>query len=103
MEQPSLLSFSLLGEVLFLGRRLLEQPRLSTPYCSGNLKIFDLKIFALKMKTKMKMGRFHCSLKITIHEPCTPHSGGPRTGDTAWHRRAPQQTHTVSVTDARVL
>ena len=59
VEQPSLLSFSLLGEVLFLGRRLLEQPRLSTPYCSGNLKIFDLKIFALKMKTKMKMGCFH--------------------------------------------
>ena len=59
VEQPSLLSFSLLGEVLFLGRRLLEQPRLSTPHCSGNLKIFDLNIFPLKMKTKMKMGRFH--------------------------------------------
>ena len=44
VEQPSLLSLSLLGEVLFLGRRLHEQPRLSTPYCSGNLKIFDLKI-----------------------------------------------------------
>ena len=68
MEQPSLLSLCLLGEVLslcllgevlFLGRRLHEQPRLSTPYCSGNLKIFDLKIFPLKMKTKMKMGCFH--------------------------------------------
>ena len=59
VELPSLLSLSLLGEVLFLGRRLHEQPRLSTPYCSGNLKIFDLKIFPLKMKTKMKMGCFH--------------------------------------------
>ena len=59
MEQPSLLSLSLLGEVLFLGRRLHEQPRLSTPYCSGNLKNFDLKIFPLKMKTKTKMGCFH--------------------------------------------
>ena len=58
-EQPSLHSLSLLGEVLFLGRRLHEQPRLSTPYCSGNLKICDLKIFPLKMKTKMKMGCFH--------------------------------------------
>eukprot|EP00908_Phaeocystis_cordata_P024772 Transcript_7223.p2 GENE.Transcript_7223~~Transcript_7223.p2 ORF type:complete len:95 (+),score=7.88 Transcript_7223:40-324(+) len=32
--QPSLLSFSLLGEVLFLVRRLFEQPRLSTSHCS---------------------------------------------------------------------
>ena len=49
VEQPSLLSLCLVGEVLFLGRRLHEQPRLSTPYCyeqprlltpysSGNLK-----------------------------------------------------------------
>ena len=32
--QSSLLSFSLLGEVLFLVRRLFEQPRLSTSHCS---------------------------------------------------------------------
>ena len=31
----------------------------ATPYCSGNLKIFGLTFFPLKMKTKMKMGRFH--------------------------------------------
>ena len=54
VEQPSLLPLSLLGEVLFIGRRLHEQPRLSTPYCSGNLKPEDFPtengVFSLKIQ-----------------------------------------------------
>ena len=52
MELPSLLSLSLLGEVLFLGRRLHEQHDYQRRTARGTWKIFDL----LKMKTKMKMG-----------------------------------------------